>query len=277
MAGQVRRWTNAAVAAGWLALASASGAQEPAGGGGGGADLAQQLANPLASLISVPLQNNLDFGGGPGDDGVRYLLNIQPVVPITLNADWNLISRTIVPIVHQSDLSPLGGSQTGLGDTVQSLFFSPKAPSSSGIVWGAGPVLLVPTATDRALGSGKFGMGPTAVVLRIDGPLTYGLLVNHIWSVAGKSSRSDVSATFIQPFFSYTSPKATTFSLNTETVRDWVNDVTLVPINVAVAQLVTIGRQPVSLGGGVRVYAESPAGGPDWGLRFSITFLFPKG
>lgn len=191
-----------------------------------------------------------------------------------MNARTNLISRTILPIVHQSDLTAPGVSHTGLGDVVQSVFFSPRAPTASGIVWGAGPVFLVPTATDRALGTGKFGMGPTAVVLRIDGQWTYGMLVNHIWSVAGKAERADVSATFLQPFLTYTTRRATTYALNTETSHDWVSGRSLMPINVTVSQLVKISGQPVSLGGGTRVHAVSLTGGPDWGLRPNMTLLF---
>ena len=169
-----------------------------------------------------------------------------------------------------------GTSQFGLGDTVQSLFFSPKAPSASGVVWGAGPVFLVPTATDRALGSGKWGVGPTGVILKISGQTTYGLLANHIWSFAGSSSRGDVSATFVQPFVSYTTRSATTWGLNFEISRDWIGDNWLVPVNATVSQLVVIGKQPVSIGGAFKYWIESPAGGPDWGLRLVVTFLFPK-
>jgi len=239
-------------------------------------DLAQQLSNPVASLIQVPVQNNFDWGWGLDGDGFRYTANIQPVVPIALNADWNMISRTILPVIAQNDVTGPGTSQFGLGDVVQSLFFSPKAPSSSGIVWGAGPVFLVPTATDRALGGGKWGAGPTGVILKISGPVTYGALANHIWSIAGKDSRGDISATFVQPFFSYTTKGATTWSLNSETTYDWLGDNWLIPINASVGQLVVLGKQPVSIAGGVKYWVESPTGGPDWGLRFSISLLFPK-
>mgnify|MGYP005849769419 CR=1 FL=1 len=273
----MKRAVFGAVGVGALLAAGAASAQDAAGGGGGDAALAQQLTNPVANLISVPLQHNFDFGGGPDDSAFRYLLNVQPVIPVQMTAKANLISRTILPIVHQSGLTAPGEGQTGLGDVVQSVFFSPKDPTASGIVWGAGPVLLVPTATDRALGSGKFGMGPTAVVLRLDGQWTYGVLINHIWSVAGKADRADVSATFVQPFLTYTTRKATTYSLNAETSHDWISGRSLVPINIAVTQLVKISGQPVSLGGGVRVFAVSPKGGPNWGLRLSMTFLFPAG
>ena len=119
------------------------------------AELAKQLANPVASLISVPFQSNFDFNIGPADDGFRYTLNVQPVVPISLNNDWNLISRTILPMIYQDDIFPGSGSQFGLGDTVQSLFFSPVRPTRGSWIWGAGPVVLLPTETDDLLGGEK--------------------------------------------------------------------------------------------------------------------------
>ena len=239
------------------------------------ADLAKQLQNPVAALISVPLQSNFDFGLGRQNDGFRYTLNVQPVIPIGLTEHWNLISRTILPVIHQSDVTG-DDSQTGLGDTLQSLFLSPKAPGWGGFIWGVGPAFLIPTATEEVLGSGKFGLGPTAVVLKQEGPWTFGALMNHIWSVAGDSDRADVSSTFLQPFVAYTMATHTTFALNTESTYDWEAEEWTVPLNLMVSQVLRIGKQPISLTLGGRYYAERPSGGPDWGLRFVVTFLFPK-
>ncbi|MCF6226509.1 MAG: transporter [Xanthomonadales bacterium] len=240
-------------------------------------ELAKQLSNPIASLISVPLQLNYDSNIGSDDKGEKFVLNIQPVIPISLNEDWNVISRTILPVVSQDDIFAGVGSQFGIGDIVQSVFFSPKEPTSKGWVWGAGPVFLLPTATDDLLGAEKWGVGPTAVVLKQNGPWTYGALGNHLWSVAGDSNRGDINATFLQPFLSYTTPKAVTFGLNTETTYDWESEQWAVPLNLTVTKVTRIGNQLVSVGGGVRYWVESTDNGAEgFAVRLMFTLLYPK-
>ncbi len=237
-------------------------------------DLARKLANPISDLISLPIQSNYDFGAGPGE-GTIWRTHIQPVIPIGISEDWNVISRTILPVINQEGLAPAGDAwdETGLGDITQSFFFSPKQSSP---IWGVGPVLLIPTATDDLLGSGKFGIGPTGVVLKQQGPWTYGALVNHLWDFAGDDDRSSINATFLQPFLSYILPTQTTLTLNTESTYDWSNDQWTVPINFQVSQLFKIGDQTLQAFAGARYYAEKPADGPERGLRFGLTFLFPK-
>lgn len=237
--------------------------------------LAQKLQNPVANLISVPIQNNWDFGIG-STDAMRYTVNVQPVIPFKLSDELNLITRTIVPIIHAESPVPGGDSISGTGDIVQSFFLSPAKPTATGIIWGAGPVFLYPSATDDRLGSEKFGLGPSGVLLRQQGPWTYGALVNHIWSVTGNQQRSDVSATFLNPFVSYTTLNQTTYTLSTESTYDWQNNQWLAPLNAGISQLVMFGKQPVQFSGSARYYAEAPKGGPDWGLRFVVTLLFPK-
>jgi hypothetical protein len=240
------------------------------------AELAKKLQNPIAALISVPVKLDWDTGIGPADAD-RFTYVVQPVIPFSLNQEWNLISRTIVPVYIDAQSPVAGGSDTsGMGDVLQSFFFSPKAPTAGGWIWGVGPVLSLPTASKDALGSEKYGAGPTVVVLRQDSGWTYGMLANHMWSFAGNDSRADVSATFIQPFISYTTKTYTTFGLNTESTYDWEASQWTVPINASVSQLMKFGKQRVSFAFGYRNYVDAPTGGPDWGLRFTVTFLFPK-
>jgi hypothetical protein len=238
-------------------------------------DLAMQLVNPVAALISLPLQNNFDWGAGLDGDGFQYRINIQPVIPFTLNEDWNLISRTILPYVYQEDIFG-STSQSGISDTLQSLFFSPKAPTAGGWIWGAGPALLLPTASDDLLGTEKWGAGPTAVFLRQENGWTFGMLANHIWSFAGEDQRQDVDATFLQPFLTFTTGTHTTFSINSESSYNWETEQWTVPINLGVSQLLKIGGNPVQFQLGGRYYAETPANGPEWGLRFTVTLLWPR-
>lgn len=241
-------------------------------------ELAKKLSNPVAALISVPFQFNYDQNIGPQDDGSRFTLNVQPVIPFSISKDWNLISRTITPVVSQQDIFPYAGSQFGIGDIVQSLFFSPKKPTSGGLIWGAGPVILLPTASDDLLGAKKWGVGPTVVVLKQAGPWTYGALANHIWSVGGDSERQDLSNTFLQPFLSFTNKAAWTFTVNSESTYNWKSKEWGIPINGVVSKVTRIGNQMISFAGGIRYWTKSPASGAKkWGFRFVVTLLFPKG
>lgn len=240
-------------------------------------DLAKKLANPISSLISVPLQYNYDEYGAANDGAKVSRLNIQPVIPFSINEKWNLITRTIVPLIDQQDFPLAAMNESGLGDIVASQFFSPKAPTEGGWIWGAGPVWLLPSATEEMLGSEKWGIGPTAVVLRQQGPWTVGFLGNHIWSFAGDDDRADISATFLQPFASYITKTKTTFGLNVESTYDWENEVWSVPVNATVSQLLKVGPQILQFTVGARYWAESPDNGPEgWGLRVQLTFLFPR-
>jgi hypothetical protein len=241
------------------------------------AELAKKLANPVAALISVPIQANYDENIGPNEDGSVWRINIQPVIPISIGEDWNLISRTILPIIKQEDIPEAGAGDSGIGDVLQSVFFSPKEPTTGGLIWGVGPVFLLDTASNDALGSEKWAAGPTGVVLKQQGPWTYGLLANHLESFAGKNSRADISATFMQPFINYIAPTKTTYGASIEATYDWETDESSVPINFSVSQLLKAGEQLFQVGAGVRYWADSPSNGPqDWGARLTITLLFPK-
>lgn len=236
-------------------------------------DLAKKLSNPVAALISVPMQYNYDDGYAGG--GYRHTLNIQPVAPFAISTEWNVISRTILPVVYQKDVIP-GTDQAGLGDLTQSFFFAPKETGPSGIVWGIGPALLLPTGTDD-LGADTWGAGPTFVVLKQDSSWTYGALVNHISDIAGSGSRRrDISNTFVQPFLAKAFTGGRTLAFNIESTYDWKASQWTVPLNIQYSKVSRLGRQMISYQGGVRAYLDAPAGGPDWGVRFTVTLLYPR-
>ena len=242
-----------------------------------GTEAAKKLANPIAAMISVPFQYNYDSDIGGFDTGSKSVLNIQPVIPISLNDEWNLISRTIMPVVWQDDIFAGAGSQSGIGSISESLWFSPKAPTEDGWIWGVGPMFLLPTATNELLGGDQWGAGPTAIALKQEGHMTYGALVNHVWSFA-EDKNAKISNTFIQPFFAYVTDDAVTYSLNTESTYNWETEEWAVPINVAVSKVMKVGNQLISLQGGVGYWAVSDAdSSPEgWRARFALTFIFPK-
>lgn len=239
-------------------------------------DLAKKLANPVAAMISIPFQNNFDFGGGPNGDGVQWKMNFQPVIPLKINEDWNLITRTIIPVISQTDVIGTT-SQSGLSDIVFSAWLSPAKPTSSGWIWGLGVASLLPTGTDDFLTANQWGVGPTAIVLKQADKFTYGMLINQIWAADTPSDRSAVNQMFIQPFISYLPGGGWTFSLNTESVLNFsANDQWTVPVNVMVNKMIKIGKMPAQWQLGARYYPEAPENGPDWGVRFSLTLLLPK-
>ena len=259
--------------------ALAAGAKEPekepvAQSADDSAALAKKLSNPISDLISVPFQFNYDDGYGPKNAG-RLTLNIQPVIPFSISEEWNLITRTIVPVIYQESPAASLDDEFGLGDITQSFFFSPKKPVG-GWILGAGPVVLWPTGTNPQLRSEQLGLGPTAVALRQDGGWTYGILANHIWAVTESDDHPTVNSTYLQPFLSYTFKTATSVTINTESSYNWTEEEWTVPLNLMVGQIVKLGKLPVQFTLGGRYYAESPDDGPEWGLRLQITFLFPK-
>jgi hypothetical protein len=241
------------------------------------AELAKKTLNPVASLISLPLKYDYDGNIGPTEQGDKSVLTVQPVLPFSIGADWNLISRTLIPVISQHDLRPGAGTQEGLGDITQQFYFSPKKPTDGGWIWGAGPQVLLPTGASK-LTAGKWGAGPTAVLLKQQYGWTYGVLVNQIWSISHDSQKSDYSQFYVQPFLAYTFKTYTTPGINTESTYNWKTSTWSVPVNLTVTQILKIGKQPLSLQVGMRYWADTPEGvGPKgWGYRAQLTFLFPK-
>ena len=238
--------------------------------------LAKKVQNPVASLISVPFQNNFNFGVGPDND-LQYNLNIQPVLPIKLDDDWNLISRTVLPLIYQPVLAAGVGDVFGLGDIQEQLYLSPGKASS--FIWGAGPVFQFPSATNVALGTGKWAAGPGGVALVVKGPWVVGALANNIWSIGEDNGRTDVDLLTIQPFINYNFPGGWYLTSSPIITANWVADSDnrwTVPIGGGVGKIFRIGAQPMNAQLAAYDNVVTPDGGPDWQIRFQIQFLFPK-
>ena len=262
-----------------VAVPVGAAAQEPTAGAAtaapeSAADLAKKLNNPLANLVSVPFQFNWAQGVGP-DEQTRFILNVQPVMPFSISKDWNLITRLIVPLVGQPPLAAGGAPAFGVADVQSSFFFS---PNKGGLVWGAGPVISLPSGSEPTVGTEKWSAGPTFLVLKQSGAWTVGVLVNQLWSFAGNQKRDKVSQMLLQPFVAHTSKSAVTLSLNSETTANWEADSEKwsVPINMAVSKLSSFGPFPASYKVGAGVYVAGPESGPEWQLRCEIAILLPR-
>lgn len=238
-------------------------------------ELARQLSNPVASLVSVPFQFNWEHGVGP-DDQTRFLLNVQPVMPFTIAPKINMIVRAIVPLLSQPPLVVGGAPAFGVSDITTSFFFTPASPGR--FIWAVGPVFTLPSTTEPTIGSEKWSIGSTALVLKQQGPLTYGVLWNQLWSYGGNENRPDVNQMFFQPFFAYTTKTAVTYTLQSESSANWDADETwTVPINFTVAKLASFGTFPASYTIGLGVFPTSQAaGGADWKFRAALTLLLPR-
>ena len=238
------------------------------------ADIAEKLTNPLASLISVPLQNWFDFNLGPKKDGFRYTMEAQPVLPLHISENWDLISRATIPVIYQDNVINRT-NQTGLGDSTLSFFLSPVRTKS--FVWGIGPDVLIPTGTNGVLSGRKLGFGPTAIAIRRKNHTVMGLLASEVWSVAGSQSHSYVSETYTQPFAAYTTRTALTFATNSYDTYDWNQGRWTVIVNpLRVSKVVKLGSQRLSFGGTPRCVVTSPQYQPKGcGLEFTVTPVFP--
>ncbi len=265
---------TASIGLGVLLATTPGAAQQP-----DAADLAKQTQNPIANLISLPLKNNTSFGLGP-NDRTQNVLNIQPILPVTVGK-WNLINRVILPVVSQPDLTMATGSTFGLGDLTYELFFSPAAASS--VTWGGGPVLVVPTATDDALGSGKWSAGPAVILVAMPpGNFVLGFIAFNAWPFAGDSDREDVNMLTLQYFVNYNLPNAWYLVTAPIITANWEadsGDRWIVPVGGGVGKIFAIGSQKIN--GQAQAFYNvvkiDSLDGPDWSLRLQLQFLFPKG
>ncbi len=251
-----------------------AGAAEP---GASDTELAKKTQNPVADLISIPLQNNMNFGLEP-NHRTQNVLNIQPVIPFHLTDDWNLITRTIMPVIKQPDLQTTSDDTWGLGDTNISLFLSPA--KSEGFIWGLGPILQFPTGTDEMLGSRKWAAGPAGVGLFMKGPWVVGLLANNLWSYAGNNDRKDVSQFFAQYFINYNLPHGWYLTSAPIITANWEaegkgNKWTM-PVGGGFGKVFRIGKLPFNANIGAFSNVVRPDGGADWTLRLQLALLLPK-
>jgi hypothetical protein len=238
-------------------------------------ELAKKTQNPVADLISVPFQNNINFEVGP-KGRTQNILNIQPVVPFHLNEEWNLITRTIAPLIYQPEFFD-EGNEFRLGDIQFTAFLSPR--DSEGLIWGAGPALRFDTATDDTLGQGKWSAGPSVVALKMEGPWVYGALVQNLWSYAGDSDRAHVNEFLLQPFINYNLPDGWYLSSSPIITANWKADSGnrwTVPIGGGIGKIMRFGKLPVNLSCQGFYNVESPSNGADWTLRLQLQLLFPK-
>lgn len=240
------------------------------------ADLQKAVQNPVASLISVPVQSSTNFGIGPYDR-TQEVLNIQPVIPVHITSNWNLITRIIQPIISQPYPSQPTGGEFGFGDMNPTFFLSPFKPGK--VIWGAGPAFVIPTATNDILGQGKFSIGPSFVALTQPGHWTLGALVNNVWSVAGSGSRPVVNQMLLQYFINYNMKKGWYLSVSPILTANWrasSSNVWTVPFGGGVGRIMKLGFQPVNLTAQFYGNAVYPTGTSPWGMRLQIAFLFPK-
>lgn len=238
--------------------------------------LQKAVQNPVASLISVPLQNNTNFGIGPYNR-TQDVLNIQPVIPVRLSEKWNLISRIIQPLVWQPYPTQTTGGEYGFGDMNPSFFLSPAKPGK--LIWGAGPAIVIPTATNAILGQGKLSLGPSVVLLTQPPHWTLGVLVNNVWSVAGSGGRPSVNQMLLQYFINYNLKHGWYTTIQPIITANWQatnGNVWTVPFGGGIGRIMKLGFQPVNIQAQFYGNAVSSKGASPWSMRLQIAFLFPK-
>jgi len=266
------RWLTAVVLAAAIVPAAPANAEMSA------TELAKLAQNPVGNLISVPFQNNTNFNYGPLEN-TQNILNIQPVYPIHVSDEWNIITRTIFPLLWQPELYPGQGSTFGLSDTQFSAFLSPAQPK--GLIWGVGGIAQLPTNTSDVLGNDRWGLGPTAVILKIEhgSPWVYGVLANNIWSVSGSNSSPPINQMLVQPFLNYNFKSGAYLTSAPIITANWQadsDDTWTVPLGGGVGKIFHLGKLPVNTQLGGYYNVVHPDDGANWQLRLQVQFMFPK-
>jgi hypothetical protein len=239
-------------------------------------ELQKETQNPVASLISVPVQNVSNFNIGPANR-TQDVLNIQPVIPVGISPDWNVIVRWITPVISQPIPTEKDIGVYGIGDMQPTFFLSPAKPGA--LIWGVGPIFQLPTATSQYTGQGKFGIGPSVVVLAQPGHWTVGALVNNVWSVAGSGSRPAVNQFLMQYFINYNLDKGWYLTSAPIVTADWKatsGNQWVTPVGGGVGRVCRLVTTPVNITAQFYGNVVRPAGSSTWSMRLQIAFLFPK-
>jgi len=269
-----KRFMQALVAI--LLLSSIAAAQQKPEDEGEQKELTKQVQNPVSRLISVPLQNNSNFGIGPLDR-TQNVLNIQPVIPSRLGENWNLITRVVMPVVLRPNLNQRDASIMGLGDINPTFFLSPARRGK--LIWGIGPDFVLPTATNSLLGQGKWSGGPAVVALVQPDPWSIGVLINNVWSFAGESDKPAVNQLLLQYFLNYNLKKGWYIALQPIITANWKatnGNTWTVPFGGGVGRVFRLVYQPVNVTLQFYGNAVHPAGASPWSMRVQMAFLYPK-
>ena len=239
-------------------------------------ELAKEAKNPFADLIQVQVGNDFGFGGDTGS-GLQYDMTLQPIIPIKISDGWNLITRSTFSVASLPESDSGTGRITGASDLLTEFYFSPDKQTP--FIWGFGPVLGIPTASNTSLGTGKWTLGPAFAIIKQTEHWQYGVVVYHSWSIAGSKNRGNVSSTYLQPALYYTWGAGWTLGLDAESTYDsnaargerWT-----VPVQASISKVTKFLGQPVSLSLGVIPYADAPAGSPSIAVNFTMALLFPR-
>lgn len=239
--------------------------------------LLQKLANPLAALGSLKLTADFDYHVGPLEEGHRSTLLVQPTVPVHLGDEWNVISRTALPVIYQEDISPGVGNQSGLGDLTEIVYLAAVQPGRRGWIGGIGPIVRLPTGSDDFLTSRKWALGPSAAAVRQLDDFTIGLILAQLWSVGGSGQRPDVNAGSFEPFVTYRAEGLWNLSLHVPCTYDFITHQWIIPVALSVEKLVSFQKHPITISFGVHYWADSPDSGPhDLAFDFGLTIVFPN-